>query len=452
MSTGEEIERRLSEAGLAGPEARSKVSLFDKAAGALETLSDGRSREARRWFVPGRIEVLGKHTDYAGGRSLLCTVERGFCLAASRRSDRRLRILDAGRGLRAELRLAPDLAPVEGEWAVYPQVVARRVARNFPGELDGADIAFASDLPAAAGLSSSSAFVVALFTVLADFNNLDARPEFQSSIQSREDLAEYLGCLENGRDFRSLPGDRGVGTLGGSEDHTAILCCRPGELVQYVFCPVRRERAVPLPEDWTFVVASSGVASDKTGSVREKYNRLSLASGVVLDLWREATGREDRSLFAAATSTPDAPQRMREILGDSSHRDFSARVLLDRFDQFFQESVEIVPEAAWALARGDAAAFGNLVDRSQALAELRLGNQVPETAVLARGARSLGAVAASAFGGGFGGSVWALVSAGDAEAFRSHWGKAYSHVFAASAARAEFFQTRPGPGLLRLDG
>ena len=60
------------------------------------------------------------------------------------------------------------------------------------------------------------------------------------------------------------------------------------------------------------------------------------------------------------------------------------------------------------------AAFGDLVDRSQQLAERRLGNQVPETIELARSARELGARAASAFGAGFGGSVWALVSRADA--------------------------------------
>jgi galactokinase len=446
-----EIEDRLVEAGLAGSEASRKAVLFGKAADALAKLSDRTSAQTRRWFVPGRIEVLGKHTDYAGGRSLLCAAERGFCLMASGRSDRRVRILDAGRGLETELSLDPDLVPIAEDWTVYPMTVARRMARNFPGPLVGADIAFASDLPRAAGLSSSSALVVALFTALAHVNGLDSRPEFTSNIGSGEALAEYLGCLENGLNFGALAGDHGVGTFGGSEDQTAILCCRRGELAQYVFCPVRHEGSVPLPGDWTFVVASSGVASDKTGSVRDKYNRLSVAASVVLDLWREATGRQDPTLFVATMSAPDAPKRMREILRRSSHREFSAQVLLFRFEQFLEESVGIIPEAAEALARGDRAAFGELVARSQSAAERFLGNQIPETVGLVRLARSFGAMAASAFGGGFGGSVWALVSTGEAEAFRSRWAEGYTRAFPASSSRAEFFQTRPGPGLVRLD-
>jgi len=58
---------------------------------------------------------------------------------------------------------------------------------------------------------------------------------------------------------------------------------------------------------------------------------------------------------------------------------------------------------------GDGAALGGLVDRSQELTTTHLRNQVPETIFLAKAAREEGAIAASAFGAGFGGSVWALV-------------------------------------------
>jgi galactokinase len=103
-----------------------------------------------------------------------------------------------------------------------------------------------------------------------------------------------------------------------------------------------------------------------------------------------------------------------------------------------------------ALARGDLAAIGPLVDRSQELAERFLGNQIPETIALAREARRLGAVAASAFGAGFGGSVWALVATAEAETFRARWSEAYSRSFPAASAAADFFATRAGPGLVRL--
>jgi len=86
------------------------------------------------------------------------------------------------------------------------------------------------------------------------------------------------------------------------------------------------------------------------------------------------------------------------------------------------------------------------------LAERGLGNQVPETIELARSARRLGAIAASAFGAGFGGSVWALVPATDAARFADEWAAVYRRQFQDAAERAAFLVTRPGPAALRVDG
>ena len=100
------------------------------------------------------------------------------------------------------------------------------------------------------------------------------------------------------------------------------------------------------------------------------------------------------------------------------------------------------------MAGGDLAAFGELVDRSQQLTERLLGNQVPETIMLARSARDLGAEAASAFGAGFGGSVWALVPEAVVEMFRTKWETAYRAAF--SSVSPTFLITGPGPAAMKL--
>ena len=102
------------------------------------------------------------------------------------------------------------------------------------------------------------------------------------------------------------------------------------------------------------------------------------------------------------------------------------------------------------LAAGDMAEFGRLVDRSQLLSDTLLGNQVPETILLARSARELGAAAASAFGAGFGGSVWALIEADEAKAFLQWWAKHYQQAHPKTAAGAKFFLTSPGPAAFEL--
>ena len=405
----------------------------------------------RAFFVPGRVEVLGKHTDYAGGRSLLAAVERGICLVALGRADRTVRVFDALSGEAASFALDPALDPVDGQWSNYPMTVARRIARNFPEARRGADIALASDLPAAAGMSSSSALVVGVFLALAEINELEQCESYRREIRSREELAAYLGCVENGQSFGPLTGDRGVGTFGGSEDHVAMLCCEPGMLSQYAFCPVRLERSVPLAADCGLVIAASGVAAEKTGAARDAYNRAALATGAILSEWRDATGDEDAATLGALLARGrKTVGRLTEIVEDAVRRGAAPASLRARLEQFLEESSGLVPAASDALARRDFAAFGALVDRSQANAERLLGNQVPETIHLARSARQLGAEAASAFGAGFGGSVWALVRAADAGRFAREWRDAYAAAFPERRARADVFVTRPGPAAIRL--
>ena len=97
-----------------------------------------------------------------------------------------------------------------------------------------------------------------------------------------------------------------------------------------------------------------------------------------------------------------------------------------------------------ALVAGDLAALGRVVERSQAGAERLLGNQVRETIWLARRARELGAVAASAFGAGFGGSVWALVRQDIIPELLERWRDDYLETFPRRSA-ARFFGTIAGP-------
>jgi len=244
----------------------------------------------------------------------------------------------------------------------------------------GADIAYASDLPADAGMSSSSTLVVATFIALSKTNDLRSNTSFRNMISSGEELAAYLGAVENGRPFRQLSGDEGVGTFGGNQDQTAILCSRAGALVQYRFAPVHFERSVPLPHDHVFVIGSSGVLAEKTGAALELYNRQARRVYALLDRWRAATGRNDATLGAVLESSPDALARLEQIVRDPAMQEvgdgFDRADLIARLEQFATEANEIIPAAGDALERGDLETLGELVDRSQRGAEVQLGNQV----------------------------------------------------------------------------
>jgi len=421
-------------------------------AAAAQSMSDQctRAHPLRAYFVPGRIEVLGKHTDYAGGRSLIVAVEQGFCLVAVARDDPRVVVVDAESEETVSFDLAAGIVPRKGHWSNYPMTVARRIARNFPEARAGAEIAFSSDLPPAAGMSSSSAMIVAMFLALDGTNALTESAQYQENLHAPEDLAGYLGTVENGQTFGSLEGDRGVGTFGGSEDHTAILCARPNQVSQYAYCPVRFERAIPMREGYTFAIGTCGVVAEKTGAAMDKYNAASRLASAIAELWRSETGRDDPHLAAALASGPDSADRLRHVVATAGEEFPEPEALHKRLRHFLTENEEILPAAGDALARGDTDRFGQLVDRSQEAAETLLGNQIPQTSYLARSARECGAAAASAFGAGFGGSVWALVEKSQTEPFLAAWAEAYRAKFPDDAEAALFFATTAGPAALQV--
>ena len=439
------LAQHLADAGLEPGETERKRALLETVLGAFAEFSPAAPTDA--WWVPGRLEVFGKHTDYAGGHSLVGTVPRGFVLVARRRDDRLIRIRDARRA--QELELHP---PFTGQaltgWRHYANVAARRLLRNFPGARLGADIVLASDLPPASGMSSSSALVVGLVTALVQLAGLHGRPEWRENIQTDADVAGYYACFENGLSFGTLAGDGGVGTHGGSEDHIALVCGTARELSAWRFVPIEHVRSVTIPDGWSFVIASSGVAAEKTGAAREAYNSLSLRVQTLLEFWN-GDGNRARSLYAAMASDAGAPDRLRAILGHGSLDPVIRALLEARLAQFLREDARVL-EAVRAFRKADAGRVGELAAASQRDAESLLGNQVRETIALAESAREAGAFAASSFGAGFGGSAWALVPAEDAPAFARRWLAAYHQLFKKREA-ATVFVAQPGPGLTRLE-
>jgi galactokinase len=428
---------RVTAAGLHGDGAALAAARFAEVERAFVERF-GAADSARAWWVPGRIEVLGKHTDYGGGRSLLAAVERGFHVIARPRTDAVIQILDAASDSLLSVPLAADASPRPGHWTDYVISVIRRVARDFPMAATGMDAVMSSSLPPASGLSSSSALVIAAFLPLAAFNNLRHTAEWRAALPDDDALAGYLGAVENGRAFGAFEADRGVGTHGGSEDHTAILRCQPGKLSQYRFLPVTPEGAFPLPIGWTFAVGVSGVHAAKAGRVLSRYNALSGEISTLLSLWRDETGRKDASLFAALQSDPGAGTQLAALAGRHSS------ALLARLEHFRDEVEEIIPGVAKALQAGDWQAVGEGVSRSHEHAFATLANQVPETLHLTRSAKALGAPAASAFGAGFGGSVWALIPSARAKAFCAEWLADYLAHFPKNEPQAEAFVSAPG--------
>lgn len=452
--TGAALAATLVARGLDADELAAKRSLFELVLAHFDRLdrrgdhistASGRSAHADAWWIPGRLEVFGTHTDYAGGHTLVCAVPRGFAVIARRRDDNLIHVVDALREqdvslIAEEVRDGTRSTPVG--WRRYVAAVLRRLTTNFPGVQLGADVVLASDLPRASGMSSSSALVVAVATALVEAGSLRSRVEWQRNIHGAHDEAGYYACMENGLSFGSLHGDAGVGTHGGSEDHAAILTGAAGHLSAFTFVPMRARDVVPMPPSWRFVLTPSGVAAQKAGIARDAYNRLADGTQTLLELWNQQSEQRANSLRAALVTTArgaienDRVDQLRQLIARSDMSGWSSEGLVRRLDHFVREDSRTM-DAVDAFRRGDRNRVGHFAAESQADAEMLLGNQIPETIALAARARTLGAFAARSFGAGFGGSVWALVDSDHAEEFARQW-------------TADAFVAMPGPALMEL--
>ncbi|ASK65568.1 galactokinase [Brachybacterium avium] len=425
------------------------------------------------WAMPGRIEVLGKHTDYGGGRVLVCAVDRGITVRAEETTGLPGTLEAVSDAYPGALHLEADALPAlpAGHWGRYVHTVLARLTDNF-GPLRPARLTVSSDLPPASGMSSSSAMITGAAMALADLNGLPETAAWTSQLPDRMALAGYAASIENGKSFGTLAGRPGVGTSGGSLDHTGMLASEEGLISYAEFDPMRVIDRVALPSGWSFVVAVSGVLAEKTGGAQELYNRGPALLADLTARWNRETGRSDATLQAALRCLvgPDLDSPLlpgTELTaplpagGEASplarderlaplRRLAAEGVERDRLDQFLLESAVLVPRAQAALRDGDLEAFAAAATTSQRLAETHLRNQVPQTIELARSAEQLGARTASAFGAGFGGSVWALVPTADADGFAAAWRERYLRTEGAPET-ASTLVTRPGAPGRRMD-
>jgi galactokinase len=236
--------------------------------------------------VPGRVNLIGEHIDYHCLPVLPIAIGRGIQVKFRRREDRTIRACSESYGLR-EFEWTEDLAPVSaGDWENYLRAAAQTVGRRW-GIGRGVDATITSDLPAAAGLSSSTALMVAFVLGL-----LDERPSF-------EDLMEVLP-----------DGEQFVGTRGGGMDHAAVLASRKGYASLVSFRPAS-VRHIRIPETWGFFAAHSMVTADKSGAARERYN--AARRGSELHVATEAHRVQD----AVAAMESDDPETFGRLLVES---------------------------------------------------------------------------------------------------------------------------------------
>ncbi len=291
--------------------------------------------------APGRVNLIGEHIDYHGLPVLPIALRRAIRVRFQPRADHSIHAISQPFGER-EFEWTPALTPVaRGDWENYLRAAAKAIAGKW-GVLHGIDAAIESDLPPAAGLSSSSALIVAFTLALLRANQREATFE------------ELMSILPDGEQF--------VGTRGGGMDHAASLASRDGHDSLIEFTPLAIHH-IPIPAGWAFLLAHSTHTAEKSGAIRERYNDVPNAGTQAL----AAVGVP--SYTAALDRCPDDCARLAEV---------PFPLMRDVFLHVVTEAHR-VRDAVAAMRANQPARFGQLLLDSHASLRDRLRRQLSRT-------------------------------------------------------------------------
>ncbi len=327
--------------------------------------------------VPGRVNLIGEHIDYHDLPVLPMAIQRRIVIAFRRGPGARIRAFSREYGQR-EFDWTPRLeAGPPGDWSNYLKAAAQAVASRW-GVACGIDAAVVSDLPAAAGLSSSTALLTGFALALLKANGI------------RAGFEELMDILPEGEQF--------VGTRGGGMDHAAVLAGQAGAALLVRFAPASAS-PVPVPRGWAFLIAHSLTSAEKSGAVRAEYNARRTAGTHGLKVLGFASYREAIQRHSFAELTELATRRLE---GDEQ------RCFLHVAGEAFR-----VQRAAAALEAGDAGAFGQALNESHDSLRDLLRVSCPALDQIVEAARASGALGARLTGAGFGGCAVVFCKAPD---------------------------------------
>ncbi|AIJ15335.1 MULTISPECIES: galactokinase [Streptomyces] len=362
------------------------------------------------WAAPGRVNLIGEHTDYNDGFVMPFALPHQAVAAVSRRDDGILRLHSADVDADpVELRVA-DLAPgSDKSWTAYPSGVLWAL-REAGHELTGADVHLASTVPSGAGLSSSAALEVVLALAMNDLYALGLRGW---------QLARLCQRAENVY----------VGAPVGIMDQTASACCEAGHAL---FLDTRdlSQRQIP------FDLAAEGMRL-LVVDTRVKHSHSEGEYG------KRRAGCEKGAALLGVDALRDVPyadlDAALERLGDEEE--------VRRLVRHVVTEDERVERVVALLESGDTRAIGAVLVEGHASLRDDFRISCPELDLVVDTALASGALGARMTGGGFGGSAIVLVEAAGVDAVT----KAVEDAFAAAGLKApRVFEAVPSAGARRL--
>ncbi|HEX2075921.1 MAG TPA: galactokinase [Geodermatophilus sp.] len=362
------------------------------------------------WAAPGRVNVIGEHTDYNDGFVLPVALPHTTRAAVAPRTDGRISLASLQHPAeRVELAVG-ELAPGRPDgWAGYPAGVVHQMRDRLPG---GVSVLVDGDVPSGAGLSSSAALSCSVALALRDL----AAPELPAV-----DLVDVARRAEN--DF--------VGAPTGILDQSASLLCTAGHAL---FLDTRDRRTEQVPLD----LAAAGLALlvVDTGTTH------SHATGGYGDRRRECEQAAARLGVPALRDVPDVASLA--ALDDGTAE---GAMLLRRARHVVTENARVLEVVAALRGQGGPRAIGPVLTAGHASLRDDFQISTPELDACVAAALEAGAAGARMVGGGFGGSAVVLVDADRVEAV----GAAVTDRFAREGfGRPRTFVAVPSAGARRL--
>jgi len=337
--------------------------------------------------APGRLEILGNHTDYNEGFVISAAIDRSTFVAASPLPTGPCRLASRDQAGEATFELAALAEKTSGHWSNYVKgVIVAMQARGVQPQPFAMMIA--GDVPLGAGMSSSAALEIAAAYALAKL--------WGASF----DAAEYARIGQEAE-------NRYVGANTGLLDQFTSINGRENELVLTDFRSLAVER-VTCPSEAVFVVADSGVKHDLTLEYNERRQRCEEAAAYFAERLPGVTHLRDVTMAQLEAARADLHhltwRRACHVIGEC----------------------ERVQQGRAALAAGDLATFGRLLSESHQSSRDNFENSCPELDILVAIGSSLpGGLGARLSGGGFGGISIHLVHRAEADTYRQRLATAY---------------------------
>jgi len=369
----------------------------------------GAEPEVTMW-APGRVNVIGEHTDYNGGYVLPIAIGKRIYAAAARTGDDTIALCSGN--LDGEMVFGADSIQPAGDWGDYPKgVVAELIRRDHP--IGGFNAYFLSDLPIGAGVSSSAAMEVVVCYLLQRLFGFDLSPSESA-----------LLCQRAEHEF--------AGTRCGIMDQFVSAAGQGGSAL-FLDCNTLEHRHIPLSlGDCKFMACDSRVERRLATS---EYNR------------RRAECEEGAAIISARFNgivalCDTSPSQLEQCSGEIPE------IIHRRCRHAVTENARVLA-AVEAMERNDPQALGTLMNESHDSLRDDYEVSCPELDLLVSAARSVeGVLGARLTGAGFGGSTISLVERSRIEAFEEVVREAYLREFDREPA---FFECAPSDGAARAN-